>query len=187
MAKKVDTCTSLNRLTKLRDVMASAKPINKGYELDLGNNNIVFDIGHWAGALSDGFKNRFGTSCGTSACVAGTAGLIPEFRKQGLLTSIEGNTVDLANVDLVPSDFETEEVLAFARFFGLTYNQAEEICIPEEDHYPEACSVNDLGETVLKSYFDVTPAMVVKKLDRIIKAKTEALERQKAEKAPASR
>lgn len=180
MPRKPKTCVTLQRLVKLRDVMASAKKVRGGHVLDLGNGRVVFDISTWADSL-----NRKIGGCNTSACVAGTAGLIPEFQACGFKTTINsysgfaGFKFGEQNDEYI---FSTgRSVIAnFAKLFGITELEAEGICMPTELNYPEAKYDKD-GDLI------VTPAMVVTKLDRIIDAQTKALERQEKKKAKAAR
>lgn len=132
------------RLKKLITVFKSAKKIKDGYIFDIGDNRVLFDITKWGQ-----FRQRT-AYCGTAACVAGTAGLIPEFRKAGLKTTIRetGSCVEFRG-----EGGEEGGEDAFAKFFGVTESDSYDICMPERyTNSPKA-----------------TPREVVAKLERVLK------------------
>ena len=154
----------IERLKKLCRVMESAKQVEGGYILDLGKDRLLFDITTWGegvtgGHVSDEAADLLTTStlkkmypftgsscfCGTAACVAGTAGLIPEFRKAGLKT-VGGN------VKFVHSNGREEYGEdAFSAFFGVSSSDGTYICLPHMYDEPV-----------------VTPELVVERLKELI-------------------
>lgn len=156
---------SIKRLTTLLDVFKSAKKVKNGHLLTLPTGNILFDIGNWVRPIThdyakghdiepkdrDRLKNQH--HCNTAACVAGTAASIPEFRKLGFRTR-----------DLNVHFKEQHSEEAFARFFGIRLDMAEEICLP---HLYDDGHGNDID--------DIQPKHVVPKLKAAIKAQQKLL------------
>jgi hypothetical protein len=149
---------SLNRLRKLREVMASAKKVRGGYVIDLGEGRVLFDMEVWSYGLK---REKHG--CGTACCLAGTAGMIPSFRRAGLKTDSPepGDTGGIVHGEaLTPLG-------AFARFFGLDDITANDLTFPSSyTRYPdiyERWKANDksVGDTI-------TPRDVVRALDEVI-------------------
>lgn len=158
-AKEFDL--SLQRLKKLRDVMASAKPLKGGgHVFKLGKNQVLFDIGDW-GYKTSPLTKRI-TGCETAACVIGTAGLIPEFQKQGLMTDPKDSIVRCG------TDEDSIDQYAFAEFFFADNEEAFDVC------FPDSYEANQRGEYV-------EPKHVVEKLDQLIKQRCN--ERPKKKKA----
>jgi len=164
--------TSITRLTALRDTLKTAKKTVDGYILTLPNGRHLFDIGTWgepidADYVSEAQAKRLSkklnvpldvrrnapTACGTAACVLGTAGMIPAFRKAGLRTHLLYGRV---------SHNGKSEIDAFAGFFNTDRRQAEDVCLPSSY---EDCRLGT-----------VTPHDAVKKIDTLIKSQVAQLE-----------
>lgn len=177
----------LNRLKKIRDVFASAQKIPGGYAMQIGDNKILFDIDILASSTAspdldivmrdEDYAKAAQKGCGTAACVVGTAGIIPEFRKAGLKTVVPTGTDTYVNDIVTLINPKTKEYIenrtnAFGVFFGVAtdYPEYDEdmygrwpgsacdyICMPDE--YLDA-----EGAEVIP-----TPADVVRRLNVLIK------------------
>ena len=131
----------LNRLKKLRDVFNSSTKVKNGYVMDLGNNRVLFDIDDFSynkdtecvfsEDLRDNLNNKF--NCNSAACVIGTAGLIPEFRKAGLKTNILEN--DVVFTPRNGYDNKVHSFNAFGEFFGCGGITEDYIILPSS-YYP---------------------------------------------------
>lgn len=152
----------IKRLEKLISVFETAKPVKKygrviGHTFDIGKNTVLFDISLWNANIGDhyGFTEELkkATSCGTAACVAGTAGLIPEFRKAGLCSFLSDDVILFDKEGHVKS----RDLKAFAEFFGISFDQSFNICIPSE--YDD----------------NATPSKVLRRLRSILKSKVAEL------------
>lgn len=162
----------VKRMQKLLAVFESAKKVDGGYVLDLGKDRLLFDIGYWGTTLMGDFTHpkivaavtkksantmcgneRPESTCGMAACVGGTAGMIPEFRRAGLKTIIG---------DLTYDKMQSSSAAAFEDFFGLTEKEAIHICAPV------------MYEQYQKGQ-KVTPRHVVPKLEAAIKRQQQEL------------
>ena len=154
----------LKRLIKLRDVMQSAKKVKGGYVLELAKDKILFDIDVFAlpAHHSDYEEVMAKTSCGTAACVIGTAGMIPEFRKAGLKTDSGANDVFLFNSK---KKIKAREYEAFGEFFGTTTDYTEGY---RTDTSTYMCDPFSYKNTHLRTVTP-TPKDVVKRLNVLIK------------------
>lgn len=169
----------IRRIEKLIQVFSSAQSVRtsikgkqlSGYKMQLGKNQVLFDIRTWGTdiAMEDSVTAEK-TGCGTAACVLGTAGLIPEFRKAGLRTDKAGENVDMIDKSgEVISDGEE----AFAMFFGSTETEAMGICMP--DSYNEFSNPVDSGGLNIPIESTVRPKAVVAKLKKLLARKNQEL------------
>ena len=83
--------------------------------------------------------------CGNTACFAGHLALSPEFQKAGGSVSITG----------APSFNGLLEASAVAEYFGITYEMARDLTLPDRDFYPVR-------------FEDVKPEHVIEKLEMIL-------------------
>jgi hypothetical protein len=93
-----------------------------------------FDYGHWVGAH---WKGKADLSCGTSACAAGWATTIPEFRRRGLNLVHDANQMHDdygGHVVFYDGYVYRSGISAVARFFGLDFEDARMLFAP---HYGE--------------------------------------------------
>ena len=109
----------IKRLEKLYAFLGTVKPVK-------------FNFGSWAENNNEPYKEPDLNVCGSTACALGWAGSMPEFRKRGLKLVWDQNWEE-ANVEYVDKHddwFGAER--AGAVFFGLSYDEACELFIPDE-------------------------------------------------------
>ena len=110
----------IDRLEKLHAFLGTVKPKK-------------FFFGSWATDQNDRYREPDLNVCGTTACALGWAASMPEFRKRGLKMHWDENWEEaypmLKDKD---GDVLTGED-AGAEFFGLSYDEAEELFIPDEE------------------------------------------------------
>jgi hypothetical protein len=109
----------IDRLEKLYTFLGTIKPEK-------------FDFSYWSTAANDDTAKDI-NACGTTACAMGWAGSMPEFRKRGLklVWEKDENTGDVEFVDR--NGYKLFGEHAGAKFFGLTYEEAEFLFIPASD------------------------------------------------------
>jgi hypothetical protein len=107
---------SNRRLAKLSKFLRTKVPTDR------------FDYGHWVGAH---WKGKADLSCGTSACAAGWATTIPEFRRRGLRLECDDYGGRIVFYD---GYVYRSGISAVVRFFGLDFEDARMLFVP---HYGE--------------------------------------------------
>lgn len=109
----------------------------------------VFSMRCWAYRLTP--RSTIKTlirGCGTAACAAGVAALLPELKAQGLMLEQDpmkrGHSYIRFNDEI--------HICALMTFFGITYDQAHDVFLPEA-----------------YSQVDIKPADVVAKIRKILR------------------
>ena len=107
----------IDRLEKLHAFLGTVKPKK-------------FFFGSWATDQNDIYRKPDLNVCGTTACALGWAASMPEFRKRGLKMHWDGHWEEAYPVlkDKYGEEHTGED--AGAEFFGLSYDEADELFIP---------------------------------------------------------
>ena len=114
-----------------------------------------FDMTNWQNELYGHVKQIAQTeselhSCGNTACFAGHLALSPEFQDAGGLVSKIG----------APIFNGVRFVEAVAEYFGITYELAKDLTLPNRDFYPVR-------------FEDVKPKHVIEKLTKLVETNHE--------------
>lgn len=119
-----------------------------------------FDYASWVGEDWQGAQDL---SCGTTGCALGWAATMSQFRRLGL--RLKGNSYFGGEVVLGRSG----GVNAAKRLFGLTYEEAEYLFVPNDGYNSDPLDFeyhDDLDET------KATPKYVARKIEKFVEGRT---------------